>query len=179
MSRYFGAMLEEMSDHETRAKRVTLSPEDVRQAIRLLQRLTGPTRRVSDRSVEVASRDALSSVAQLSLAVRQERNQHFSPAMFGEPAWDLLLALYVEQAENEAPTVSMLAKVAGIPITTALRWMDYLEEKRLIERERSSFDRRASTVTLSESGRTRLEGYFAEVLVALDGNPQAIQIPNT
>jgi DNA-binding MarR family transcriptional regulator len=57
--------------------------------------------------------------------------------------------------------------------------MDYLEEKRLIERERSSFDRRASTVTLSESGRTRLEGYFAEVLAALDGNPQAIQIPNT
>jgi DNA-binding MarR family transcriptional regulator len=57
--------------------------------------------------------------------------------------------------------------------------MDYLEEKRLIERERSSFDRRASTVTLSESGRTRLEAYFAEVLVALEGNPQAIQIPNT
>jgi DNA-binding MarR family transcriptional regulator len=57
--------------------------------------------------------------------------------------------------------------------------MDYLEEKRLIERERSNFDRRASTVTLSESGRTRLEGYFAEVLAALDGSPQAIQIPNT
>jgi DNA-binding MarR family transcriptional regulator len=57
--------------------------------------------------------------------------------------------------------------------------MDYLEEKRLIERERSSFDRRASTVRLSDNGRTRLEGYFAEVLAALDGNPQAIQIPST
>jgi DNA-binding MarR family transcriptional regulator len=179
MSRYFGVMLEEMFDHETRPKRVTLSPEDVRHAIRLLQRLTGPTRTVSDLSVEVTSRDALASVAQLSLAVRLERNQHFSPAMFGEPAWDLLLALYVQQAENETPTVSMLAKVAGTPITTALRWMDYLEEKRLIERERSSFDRRASTVRLSESGRIRLEGYFAEVLAAMTGNPHAIQIPST
>jgi DNA-binding MarR family transcriptional regulator len=99
--------------------------------------------------------------------------------MFGEPAWDLLLALYVEQAKTETSTASMLAKAAGIPITTALRWMDYLEEKRLIERERSSFDRRASTVTLSESGRIRLEGYFAEVLAAMEGNPQAIQIPST
>jgi DNA-binding MarR family transcriptional regulator len=164
-------MLEKIFDQETPARGVTLSSEEVRQAVHLLQRLTAPTPSESDGSV-AESRNALSSVARFSLAVRQERNQHFSPAMFGEPAWDLLLALYVEQAENETPTASMLAKAAGIPITTALRWMDYLEEKRLIERERSSFDRRVSTVTLSESGRIRLEGYFAEVLAAMEGNPQ-------
>jgi DNA-binding MarR family transcriptional regulator len=151
---------------------VTLSPRDVRNAVRLLELLR--TRRNGPN--EESSRENLLSTARFSLEARQGRAEHFSPAMFGEPAWDLLLALYVTQADTPAPAVSSLAKSAGIAITTAFRWIDYLEEKRLIERQRSSDDGRALTVGLTEDGRARLEGYFADVLAGIVAVRQEIDI---
>jgi DNA-binding MarR family transcriptional regulator len=150
---------------------VTLSPRDVRNAVRLLELLR--TRRNGPNE---SSRENLLSVARFSLETRQGREEHFSPAMFGEPAWDLLLALYVTQADTPASAVSSLAKSAGIAITTAFRWIDYLEEKRLIQRQRSSDDGRALTVALSEDGRARLEGYFADVLAGIVAVRQQIDI---
>ena len=151
---------------------VTLSPRDVRNAVRLLELLK--TQRSTPN--ESRSREDLLATARFSLEARRGRVEHFSPAMFGEPAWDLLLALYVTQADTPAPAVSSLAKTAGIAITTAFRWIDYLEEKRLIERERSSEDGRALTVALSEDGRARLEGYFADVLAGMIAAHQEIGI---
>jgi DNA-binding MarR family transcriptional regulator len=151
---------------------VTLSSNDVRHAVRLLELLT--TRR--NGANEARSRENLLAVARFSLCARRGRADHFSPAMFGEPAWDLLLALYVTQADTPAPAVSSLAKTAGIAITTAFRWIDYLEEKRLIERERSSDDGRALTVALSGDGRARLEEYFADVLEGIIAARQEISI---
>jgi DNA-binding MarR family transcriptional regulator len=151
---------------------VTLSPTDVRSAVRLLELLT------SRRSVANGdgSRENLLATAKFSLAARQGRVEHFSPAMFGEPAWDLLLALYVSQVDVPAPAVSSLAKTAGIAITTAFRWIDYLEEKRLIERQRSSDDGRALSVMLSQDGRARLEAYFADVLAGIIAARQEIDV---
>jgi DNA-binding MarR family transcriptional regulator len=151
---------------------VALSPRDVRNAVRLLEllksRRNGPN--------EESSRENLLSAARFSLEARRGRVGYFSPAMFGEPAWDLLLSLYVTQADAPAPAVSSLAKAAGIAITTAFRWIDYLEEKRLIERQRSSDDGRALTVALSDYGRARLEGYFADVLAGIVALRQEIDI---
>ena len=163
-----------MSAHEKddEPEGVTLSPKDVRNAVRLLELLK--TRRNGPN--EESSRENLLSVARFSLEARQGRVEHFSPAMFGEPAWDLLLALYVTQADTPAPAVSSLAKAAGIAITTAFRWIEYLEEKRLIERQRSSDDGRALTVALTTEGRARLEGFFADLLAGIGTVRQEIDI---
>jgi DNA-binding MarR family transcriptional regulator len=82
----------------------------------------------------------------------------------------------VSQVDVPAPAVSSLAKTAGIAITTAFRWIDYLEEKRLIERQRSSDDGRALSVILSRDGRARLEAYFADVLDGIIAARQEIDI---
>lgn len=153
----------EEEDGDDEPKGIILSPNDVRQAVRLLELLT--TTRSS--ANETHSRENLLAVARFTLTMRQARAEHFSPAMFGEPAWDVLLALYVTQADNPAPAVSSLAKTAGIAITTAFRWVDYLEKKRLIERQRSSDDGRALTVALSNNARSRLEAYFTDVLAGM------------
>lgn len=151
---------------------ISLSPRDVRNAVRLLELLKS---RRNDTNEE-RSRENLLSAARFSLDARQNRVEHFSPAMFGEPAWDLLLALYVTQADVPASAVSSLAKTARIAITTAFRWIDYLEEKRLIERQRSSADGRALTVALSAEGRARLEDYFADVLAGMIAARQEIDV---
>lgn len=159
-------------EEENEPRGITLSPKDLRQAVRLLELLTDRRNGVS----ETKSREKLLAVAKFSLAARQGRSDHFSPAMFGEPAWDLLLALYVSQDEVPAPAVSSLAKSAGIAITTAFRWIDYLEEKRLIERERSSDDGRALTIALSDEGRGRLEEYFGRVLEGIISTREEISL---
>lgn len=156
-------------DEET-PKGVMLSGNDIRHVIRLLELLAfseGGTRLTRRNPSPAISRENLIAVAKFSHLVRQHRCDHFSPAMFGEPAWDVLLALYLAENNGTVPTVSSLAKAARIPLTTAIRWIDYLEEKRLIERQRSSDDGRASTVILSADGRARIEGYFADVLVRM------------
>lgn len=151
---------------------LTLSPRDVRNAVRLLELLKTHRNAPS----KTRSRENLLATAQFSLEARQGRLEHFSPAMFGEPAWDLLLVLYVTRADTPAPAVSSLAKIAGIAITTAFRWIDYLEEKRLIVRDRSSDDGRALTVALSQDGRARLDDYFADVLAGVIAARQEIDI---
>lgn len=146
---------------------VILSAEDVRDAVRLLERLAGmnfqPAVAQSSGTDVAAPIDELS-IAQLSILNRENRAQFFPWAMFGEPAWDLLLALYMEEESGGTPTVSSLSKLTRTPVTTALRWIDYLEEKGFVSRGRSSIDRRASTVSLSLDGRSRLQRYFADVV---------------
>src|SRR5690348_5985300 len=163
-----------MNAHEQddEPKGIILSPKDVRHAVRLLELLTT----AQNGANEARSPENLLAVARFSLRVRRGRSHHFSPAMFGEPAWDLLLALYVTQVDNPAPAVSSLAKIAGIANTTAFRWIDYLEEKRLIERRRSSDDGRALTVALSQEGRARLEDYFGDVLAGIVAARQEIAL---
>lgn len=165
-------------DEESPGQLVTLGPDDVRQARRLLELLVAHDNREMEAnataSAAKASREHLFAVARFSWLVRQGRVRHFSPAMFGEPAWDLLLALYVNESKDPTPTVSSLAKTAGASMTTAFRWIDYLEEKGLIERERRSLEGRAWTVALSERGRVTLEKYFTDVFVRMTASQEQL-----
>lgn len=149
----------------------SLSREDINEAPRLLGLMSGSRAfSISDDVASVGGTDAsedLREIAQFSFVVRQARYEHFCPAMFREPAWDLLLALYVIGGESGAVTLAILARDAGIPTSTALRWVDYLAERGLVERQRSDQDRRASALSLSSQGRTSIEAYFSDVLAQL------------
>ena len=48
--------------------------------------------------------------------------------MFGEPAWDMLLALYFTEDAGPRQTVGRLIKMSNAPTTSALRWVHYLEK---------------------------------------------------
>lgn len=170
----------ECFDDETAGRPVTLSPDDVRHAARLLALLIPPENSrqptESDGAAEAATKDGLLAVARFSYLSRRARAQHFSPAMFGEPPWDVLLALYLKEHDGLVQTISSVAKEAGIAISTAFRWIDYLEKKRLIGRQPNCADGRASTVTLTQEGRTRLERYFAHVLVNMAATRDKIDV---
>lgn len=81
--------------------------------------------------------------------------------MFGEPAWEMLLALYVAEG-GPRQTVSCLAKLSGAPKATALRWMDYLSQAKLIRRDLHPTDKRVVFVELTDHGRSRVEAYLSE-----------------
>ena len=65
-------------------------------------------------------------------------------------------ALLQALATREEARVSDLAVEAGITASTATRILDALERRGIIQRERSTHDRRGVTVTLTEFGRQAL-----------------------
>lgn len=95
------------------------------------------------------------------MSERKRRIRFFSRVMFGEPAWDMLLALYITDFSGGRQTISKLVDWVNSPRTTANRWIDYLEKERLIEREPHAHDRRFIYVGLTEKGRRLLDDYFS------------------
>jgi DNA-binding MarR family transcriptional regulator len=65
-------------------------------------------------------------------------------------------ALLEALATTEVARVAQLAEEAGITASTATRILDALERRGIVARERAVDDRRAVTVTLTDSGRQLL-----------------------
>ena len=105
----------------------------------------------------------LEKVAEALLRDRRERARFFAPSMFGEAPWDMLLALYAGDRSEGRVTTTRLATLSGAPMTTALRWMDYLIHAGLVVKRDSSTDRRVSFIELTEQGRAAMEAYLRHV----------------
>ena len=104
----------------------------------------------------------LVTLAQEMLGERRARGVLGMDELLGEPAWDVLLFLYVEDAQVESPRTKAACQAAGVPQTTALRYVALLEEWGLIER-RIGEDGRCRLLRLSRTGRQRMTDYLAEV----------------
>jgi DNA-binding MarR family transcriptional regulator len=117
------------------------------------------TRRPAPASQQDRSR--LLMKARTLLSERSRRTQFFSRAMFGEPAWDMLLGLYVMNGRRVS--VGKLTSLVDEPKTTALRWIDYLEKEHLIEKRPDFLDRRVVWVDLLDRGRQLLDVYLSSL----------------
>jgi DNA-binding MarR family transcriptional regulator len=91
------------------------------------------------------------------LAARQERRKFFPGGIFGEPGWEMLLVLYVSEQQSQRLTVTTLCQNSGFPVTTALRWLHFLEADRLVSRTPSPVDRRIFYLDLTEKARSALD----------------------
>ncbi len=94
------------------------------------------------------------------IRARRLREQFFSPALFADPAWDMLLDLMAARLEGQPVAVSSLCIAAAVPPTTALRWIRALQDARLIEREADPGDRRRVFIRLADQAATTLARYF-------------------
>jgi DNA-binding MarR family transcriptional regulator len=95
------------------------------------------------------------------LRERRRRDQFFDPALFGEPAWDMLLDLCAAREEGVRVSVTSLCIAAAVPATTALRWLIVLERAGMIVRCDDAKDRRRVFVSLSDAAFDALQGYLA------------------
>jgi DNA-binding MarR family transcriptional regulator len=153
------------------AKTITLSSHDLEEARRLLQLLVeggeedlGPAAGLARRALEGAPKhhEELVRKARQILQARQRRAEWFGKAIFGEPAWEMLLLLYATTGARRQ-TASRLADLAPASKATALRWLDYLVDHDLVERQAHPTDKRVTFVELTGKGREMLEGYLVEM----------------
>ncbi|ANK12885.1 winged helix DNA-binding protein [Erythrobacter neustonensis] len=94
----------------------------------------------------------LAQVAAAMRATAHRRRRHLAAEWFGEPAWEMLLELFIQFAGGARVSTKSLAIASGAPDTTALRIMDRLEAASLIEREPSQTDKRVTLVSLTREG---------------------------
>ncbi len=93
---------------------------------------------------------------------RQRRVKYFAADLFGEPGWDILLDLYVAEKQNLDVSVTSACIGANVPATTALRWLQLLEDRGLLERKNDDRDQRRIFIRLSRRGYSGMTAYFAE-----------------
>jgi len=139
------------------------------------ERLSGLAREFDQRATAVAERDhrfdagppdaeaVQVALARRVLEQRRVRTRFLPAELFHEPAWDMLLALFVAQHERRVMNVKTLVSYAEAPATTSQRWIDHLHKLGLIERITDMVDRRRIEVQLSESGEGAIRGYLTAI----------------
>ena len=92
---------------------------------------------------------------------RLRRRELFPQPFFGEPPWEMLLALYLDFPDGT--TVATLASRIALPGTTVRRWLGYLKDHHLVRTLRSGHDRRSLCVLLTDRAREKLDSYFNDI----------------
>lgn len=152
------------ANDEANESSVVLSERDAREAARLLSLLAtaltsrSPTPLDSPRGID---REDLIQRARIVLSSRRLRFRYFNRSMFGEPAWEILLVLYITETTEGRQSTGRLAELVETPLSTAARWIDYLDRERLIERQPHPTDKRVIYIRLSPKGRELLDSYLS------------------
>ena len=100
-------------------------------------------------------------LARHAYALRRKRAAIFgNPDLFGEPAWDILLDLYIAHGEGKAVSVSSACIGSAAPPTTGLRWLGVLADEGLLVREPDPQDNRRVMVRLTQAGIAGMERFL-------------------
>lgn len=95
--------------------------------------------------------------------MRRLRDRFLPPDLLAEPGWDILLFLYWAGEKHQRMTVSSVCASAGVPGTTALRWIQKLLETGMLEKQPHPTDLRVSWLALSNRAKITLDRYLAMV----------------
>lgn len=116
-----------------------------------------------------AAPDASLSSEEISQLIREERNRArvrerlFGPLALGHAGWLLVLALAEANGSGAELTVKSAAHTAGLPLSSALRKINELCDRRLLSRRRDTSDARRSFISLTDRTRAALQEYFSAV----------------
>lgn len=104
--------------------------------------------------------DDLLELAKLDYRSRQQRYRHLPLVLFGEPAWDILLDLFIAAIQRRLISVSSACLASAAPFSTALRHLGKLERKGLVERIESNEDQRVVLVKLTDRSFNAMVNYY-------------------
>ncbi len=76
--------------------------------------------------------------------------------LFSDSCWDMCLDIYICDLKEEQITVSSVAHSSGIPMTTAMRYINVMSEEGLLEKTPNPSDNRMVFVSTSSSCKERI-----------------------
>ena len=95
------------------------------------------------------------------IRARRLRTQFFPAQLMEDPGWDMLLDLFAAELEGAQVSVSSLCIAAGVPPTTALRWIARMADAGLLVRMPDAEDRRRAFLALSAAAGEAMRDYAA------------------
>lgn len=87
------------------------------------------------------------------LDARGSIGQMLNPALFGDPAFDMLLDVFIDEEEGRAVSISSVCAASGVTEMTALRWLNVLQAEGFVSRTPDSDDRGRVLLNLTPSTR--------------------------
>ena len=100
------------------------------------------------------------------IQARRDRACYLPRGLFADPAWDILLDLFRADLAREQFPVSRACAAAGVPESTALRWLKTLEQQGLVLPGDDCGGASNGFVTLAPDARSALRDYFVDVVEA-------------
>jgi DNA-binding MarR family transcriptional regulator len=117
---------------------------------------------------EGLSDDKLAVLATSIYRARRRRLDYFDADLFAEPAWDMLLDLFVNKALGRRISTSSLCLAADAAQATGLRYIAILEAKGLVRRRPAPDDGRVTLVDLTTLGYKQMRRYVADGIARFD-----------
>jgi DNA-binding MarR family transcriptional regulator len=120
-----------------------------------------------------SDRSATVRCARQLLGLRRLREEMLGGSLFADPAWDLLLHLYVESAAGRRVAISELCAAAKVRPTTGLRWINLLVEAGLLEKSDDPADARRVFVGFAPGAEEALHHILARAMAESEAEPPA------
>ncbi|USU03958.1 hypothetical protein NF699_12890 [Sphingomonadaceae bacterium OTU29LAMAA1] len=107
--------------------------------------------------------DALATLACSITGARRKLADHLEASLFANPGLDIMLFLFAEGLNGATVTTNACCAAAGVPRTTALRWIKLLQDRGLVLGSDDVSDRRVTMLALSQTGRSTIRAWLTEI----------------
>lgn len=95
------------------------------------------------------------------LRARRLRERILPAELFADPAWDILLDLFAAGLEGKIVSISSACIASAVPPTTALRWLNKLEEMGMVQRTDDAEDARRAYVQITPTAQDAIQHWLA------------------
>lgn len=109
---------------------------------------------------------------------RQIRPGEELQSLYGEPVWDMLLDLYINEKSEKSISVSSLCFGTNVPNTTGLRYLAALERSGWIRRTPDPTDRRRVWINLMPRALQKMDGYVDKLAAMWNVGSEAPGLPD-
>lgn len=150
--------------------RVAKPSNDAKRLAQALEKLTGkrtPPQMQAPAALPIDRPPLSASTIRSMIIARRARDRYLPGDLFADPAWDVLLELLEAELVHRRVSISDLFSAAAVPPSTALRWINRLEERGLVLRHSDPHDRRRVFIELAPETSRALYLYFAELFTPI------------
>jgi DNA-binding MarR family transcriptional regulator len=103
------------------------------------------------------------------ILARRTRAGLFTPELFFDPAWDMLLVLFLARLRRQSVAMSHLAEETAVSASTAVRWLDALDRQGLVIRKSDLRGDRGAFVELSARGTAAMQEWVEQLIESQSG----------
>jgi DNA-binding MarR family transcriptional regulator len=104
--------------------------------------------------------ERLLALARMIYKARRGRAEFFNADLFADPAWDILLELFIAELCGKQTSSTRLCMAAAVPPTTASRYVAHLETVGLVCRASCETDARIQLRAITPKGLQLMRDYF-------------------